>query len=83
MADLNKAIKTGGRFSFTESLAGAYGGEVKRSKRTPFQFWEGHRLPEFCQQAMRDVGLIDSKEKPFTIYPLRNSLLYQIKARKR
>ncbi len=42
-----------------------------------------HRLLEFYQRAMREVGLIGERETPFTIYPLRNSLLYQIKARKR
>ncbi len=46
------------------------------------QYWEGHRPPQLYHEAMARVGLIGGKERPFTIYPTANSLLYQMKVTK-
>lgn len=68
---------------YTEYLKRLEGKSLERGmKRSEIRYWEGHRPPELYHDAMKRVGLIGEKTRPFTIYPTASSLLYQMKVRK-
>jgi len=46
------------------------------------KYWEGHRPPELYHDAMRRIGMIGEKTRPFTMYSTQSPLLYQMKVRK-
>jgi len=77
-----KAVR-GEPIEFAEYLKNLEGRRIERGKeRAEIKYWEGHRPPQLYHDAMRAVGLIGEKGRPFTIYPTSSSLLYQMKVRK-
>ena len=68
---------------FGEYLKRLEGKSLERGMpKSEIRYWEGHRPPELYHDAMKRVGLIGEKTRPFTIYPTANRLLYQMKIRK-
>jgi len=68
---------------FSDYLKRLEGARLEKGMtKSEIRYWEGHRPPELYHDAMKRVGLIGEKERPFTIYPTASSLLYQMKVRK-
>lgn len=68
---------------FAEYLKRLEGRRVERGlQRAEIKYWEGHRPPELYHDAMRKIGMIGEKARPFTMYSTQSPLLYQMKVRK-
>lgn len=79
----DKKAARGEPIEFGEYLKRLEGTAIEKGMRpAEIKYWEGHRPPELYHNAMRAVGLIGEKEKPFTIYSTQSPLLYQMKVRK-
>jgi len=79
----DERVAKGAPINFSEFLRRLEGTRLQRGMlRAEIKYWEGHRPPELYHDAMKAVGLLEERTKPFTIYPTANPLLYQMKIRK-
>ena len=75
----DKKVRVGAPINFGEYLKKLEGKALdKGMPGAEIKYWEGHRPPELYHDAMRGVGLISEKTRPFTMYSTESPLLYQM-----
>ena len=83
LAWFDRKAARGEPIEFGEYLKRLEGTRLERGMpRAEIKYWEGHRPPELYHDAMRRVGLLGERSRPFTLYSTESPLLYQVKVRK-